>query len=644
MLVSLSSLSTAVSSAQSPTVAASAGSSSAFAKPANTVRAFADYRSIGDVSEQLGDFLELNGDLPGSVAPAALTATVARQNLRALFEGEESQAFLAAAKDSTRLKSPAGANGAALAYFARGQGAQAFACLWVIADRTPQDPAALLNLAGAALAFRQANEAMALLAEAEKFGPPPAGAWAVSGALRADYLKGYALMLRGDYPQARRLLVRVVEAAPALSAASLTLALVEAKLGEDPRQPYLQGMWRARVRLMVKDAPVPTTEEEVNQLPDGYKEGNVVTPALADLYDVTAGRAGRLRVLRVPTSPAEVRSFVEGCAPLVVKDQREATGFREQMADQQMKFAQSALPKLYKERIRQLYQTADQVEDSGPAGARAVRETRYRYDQYIKKLKEVRDATMAAQMKITITYTTTRRSREELDEALDAEAQRAISHLSPSLRSYLRAIDDQFTLESQFLHGMMSHIGVPALRQAMVAEGESIRLTRQLQQLDAIQQLVPMVAHAKPADRFEVEEGDEGEGEDCSDEDAKWTLSVDVKIFEVEVSCRSVSFEVEGSVGPAGISAELGIEMSGTITGFVGPKGSLEGIGSAKGGLYVTATSEGIQDIGGKMETKASSGIGPISISHQVDEKSVSFLPGPAQGDAPEGLPVFGAE
>lgn len=332
----------------------------------------------------------------------------------------------------------------------------------MIADRTPQDPAALLNLAATALAFRQANEALTLLAEAEKFASPSTGAWAVSPALRADYLKAYALMLRGEYVQARPLLRRVAEAAPALKEASLTLALVEAKLDEDPRKSYLRGVWRGRVRLMVKDIPDATNEAELEHLPDALLEGDHVAPAMADLYDVTSGRAGNLRVLRVPNSPDEVLAFAESGRPLILKDQQEATSFRETAMEAQTAFQRATLPKLYKQRMQQIYQRSDQAEESGPEGVRAVREYRFRAKEYFTKAKTVSEATLAEQMEITISYATAHRSRKEIDEALNERAQRAISALSPSLRNYLRAIDDLYAIESQYLHGMLSHIGVPA--------------------------------------------------------------------------------------------------------------------------------------------------------------------------------------
>lgn len=651
MAVSILPLLGAMGRAQSPDATVSGGSASggsraSFSPPVEDLRSMFDYQPIADVSEQLSDFLAANRALPGSVRPASLSAAVARQNLRALFQGELNLAFLKAVQAAPQLKSVESANGAALAYFATGHGAKALACLLVASDRAPQDPSALLNLAAAALAFRQANEAVALIAEAEKFGPLPAGTWVVSGALRADYLKGYACMLRGEYKQARPLLVRVVEAAPALKEGSLTLALVDAQLGENPRKPYLQGVWRGRVRLVVKDAKEPTTEEEIDKLPDPFQEGDRIAPAMADLYDVTSGRAGHLRVLRLPSSPDDLREFVKVCHPLLKKDNEEATGFRETMTQAQDRFQKAPLPKLYKQRMQQLYQRADRCEDSGPAGVRAVRERRFRARQYFANLKKVRDATMAEQLALTVENATAQRSREALDQLLEAKTKAAIAALSPLLRSYLRAIDDQFFIESSYLYGMLSHIGPSDLRTALIAEGEFIRLSRQLEQMGAINELVVMATVLKPADARDVEDGEAGEGESCSDEDAKWTVSIDIKIVEVELSCKSVSFEVDAPLGPplVSMSAEVGFDISGSVTAFVGPKASAAGVGSAKGGLYITANGKGVQGFGGKVEAKATTGVGPITVNRQVGEQTVSFFPGPDQGEPPGGLPVFDSE
>ncbi len=636
----------ATTAAHTPVMTGGGANSSAhFSPPAENIRGVADCRSLSDVSESLDEFLQLNSGLPGSVKPAALSAVAARENLRKLFSEDDSREFLRAAKDARQLRSDAGANGAALAYFATGQGAKALACLIVVADRAPQDPAALLNLAAAALAFRQANEAVALLAEVEKIGLPRDDAWCASPALRADYLKGYALMLRGEYALALPLLKRTAAAAPALKEASLTLALVEAKLQENPRKSYLQGVWRGRVRPMVKAIPDATKEADVDRLPDASIEGESVTPAMADLFDVTSGRAGHLRVLRIPGSPDQVRAFVETVYPLIAKDHQESSAFRETWMAAQAVFQDATLPKLYKQRMQQIYQRSDQAEESGPEGVRAMRACRFRANEYFTRAKSVIDATMAEQLALTLSYAGSQHSRREIDAALDEKAQHAISTLAPLLHNYLRAIDDLYGIESQYLHGMLSHIGAPALRKALIAEGEFIRLSRQLEQMNAINQLVPMVVLGTPGADLDVQEGENGSGEECSDEDAKWSLSVDLEIAEVEVSCKSVSVEVDVPLGPplVSLSAELGVELSGSVTAFVGPKGSLTGAGSAKGGLYITANREGVQDIGGKIEAKVTQGVGPVTVNRKVVDQSVSFYPGPDQGEAPAGLPVFAA-
>ena len=244
---------------------------------------------------------------------------------------------------------------------------------------------------------------------------------------------------------------------------------------------------------------------------------------------------------------------------------------------------------------------------------------------------------MAAQMALTLKPT------PKLEQELNEKAQAAMTALMPHLRDYLRAIDDRYFLESTYLHGMLAHIGAPELRRALQAEGEYLRLTRQMEQIGAINELIAVAAFAKPSPLDPVKVGEKGSGQACSDEDAKWSVSVDLEVVGVSVSCKSVSFELEAPLGPplASLSAELSVDLSGSVTVFAGPKASIAGVGSSKGGLYLTANSEGIQDIGGKVEATASSGFGPVGVSHQVGEGTVSFLPGPDQGAAPGGLPVF---
>jgi hypothetical protein len=113
----------------------------------------------------------------------------------------------------------------------------------------------------------------------------------------------------------------------------------------------------------------------------------------------------------------------------------------------------------------------------------------------------------------------------------------------------------------------------------------------------------------------------------------------------VEVNCNSVSLELEADLIPEvlGVSGEVGLDLNGEVTGFIGPKQSIPGVGSAKEGLYVKAGREGLRDIGVKAEMKSSYGVGPVSVSHKNAEIGCSFLPSPnTAAPSPGALPEFG--
>lgn len=92
-----------------------------------------------------------------------------------------------------------------------------------------------------------------------------------------------------------------------------------------------------------------------------------------------------------------------------------------------------------------------------------------------------------------------------------------------------------------------------------------------------------------------------------------------------------MSLELEAEVIPEvlGVSGEIGIDLSGEVTGFIGPKQSLPGVGSTKEGFYMKAGRDGLRDIGVKAEMKSSYGVGPVSASYKVGEVACSFLPPP---------------
>lgn len=639
--------------AQTPlAVTTGTGSGNPFTAPAEKIFSIYDYRGIDNVSESLREFIELNAELPGSVAPAALTTDAARRNLRSLLDGDSNRAFLKALTDAPKLQTVDALNAAAMAFFAKSRSAEALACLVLAAGKAPQNPSALLNLASAALVFRQGNEALALIAAAGQAGELPAGAWGLSGARLADYLLGYALMLRGEYRAARPLLVRVVQAEPNLKEAALTLALVESKLGENPRKSYLQGMWRHRGKLLVHDVEKPKDEEEARREPDPFTEGEWISPSMADLVDVSQATPGRLPAIKRPQNPRELmemtRSYTEG----MLKSMDAATRLHNDVAGTALAaFQASGAGPAYQRRMTALYNRAVLRIGAVRELDQAARESDFLRDQLDRLTESEVEAAMTAREPIQRRlaelnnrpgHPTPAELRQQATE-INGPTLLALQRTARLLASYHQALDREFTIRSSYMYGMLAHIGAPALRTALLAEAEVVRHEMQVYQFSAVINLSHTIGVVEEASPVRPEEGANGKGPGCTDEEAKWSVSVDLHVVGAELSCNSVSLELEMPVIPpfVGVSAEVGVDTSGTMTVFVGPKVSASNVGSAKEGLYITAGKEGVRDFGGKAELKASAGIGPVSVSHKVGEGSISFVPGPDAGPPPGPLPAF---
>lgn len=642
----------ALGRAQAPlAVAGSASGGNPFSAPAAKVYSIYDYQGIDNVTDALREFIELNDSLTGTVTPAPLTGDTARRNLRGLLGGDDNRAFLKVLNEAPKLQTVGALNAAAMLFYSRGRSAEALACLLRAVDRAPQDPAALLNLAGAALVYRQANEALALLASAEKLGALPAGAWGMSGARLADYLRGYAFMLRGEYSAARPLLVRVVAAEPNLKEAALALALVEAKLGENPRRAFLQGVWRHRGKLVVRDREKPADEAEADHEPDPFTAGEQISPSMPAYLDVSKATPGKLPPVARPATPVEFIGMLFGYTEAMVKSMDTALRQHQAAEPAYQSFDASPAKPAYKRRMISLYNRA-----LLRIGATAeLDQAAYRTDFLREKLDRLTESetteAMAAQepmhkrfsvMNNRPNHPTKAEARAQINE-LNSTTQRALERTSRLLASYHQALDDEYNLRSSYMYGMLGHIGAPGLRTALLAEAESVRAEMQVAQLSAVLNHQHTIGSMDEAKAFAPEDGTNGKGLECSDEDAKWSVGVDLHVVGAELNCNSVSLELEMPVIPpfVGVSAEVGIDTSGTVTVFVGPKVSASNVGSAKDGLYITAGKDGVRDFGGKAEVKTSQGIGPITVNQKIGEGSVSFLPGPDTGEPSGPMPVF---
>lgn len=646
------------SHAQETPVVVSGAAGSAFAPPAETVRMPYDYRGLADVEGSLADFLAINADLPGSVAAADLTFEAARRNLRDLFSRPQDRAFLEAVGSSPQHRSLAGLNAAAVGFFLQGRQAETLACLLLAADMAPGDFSVLANLAASALGMRRANEAVALLAEAGKLAPPPGGVWGLSGENLLAYLHGYALMLRGDYAAAKSLLQGVVESEPHLKEAALTLALVQARLGDEPRRAFLQGVWRHRGKLIVRKEPPERSPEETvtSDDRDPYADGDSVAPSMADLYDLSRGTPGLLPRVERPGTTLDLMGMAGPYGEAMVEAMNYAAALRNDIAAPAVAaFRQSAGQSLHARRMSDLYDRATILMYQVPQLDQAVRERRRLRDRLDALTERGYAQARAAQEPIRqrlgellqIDGRPTAEEARTINAQMCATTQAVIDSVDPVLDAYHRALQREWNLRSSYMHGMLAHIGEPMLRTALVAEAESVRMNMHVDQLSAVLNLASSVDCLEDPVPFGPEPGERGRGPACDEQAARHSLELDLEVMSMEISCDSVSLEVEpakllGPLGEASVSVELSASVSGEVTAFVGPKAGTVGVGTVKGGMFVSATTKEFTGFGFKTETKGTTATaGPVKTKHRLDESVINFVPGPSAGEPPGPLPPF---
>lgn len=641
--------------AQAPSVTVATGGSGGgnpYQAPADPTASVLDLDVI-NVGARLEEFLELNSELAGSVTPAVMTETAALRELRAPYASGEARQLLDGARREPKLQSPDQLQEAALRLYARGKGGPAFACLLLAAEKAPADPGILLNLAAGALAAGRANEALPLIAAAER-GPLPPGPLGIGGPKIVAYLRAYAQFLRGEYAQARGPLQRLVDEEPNLSEAALLLTLVQAKLGEEPRVAFLKGSVRKRAKMIDLEHD-PKTVAETREERDGLKQGEEVAPSLADLFDLSGGRPGSVPKVPRPRSAEEMLGMLENYM------ERWQAAYNEQI-------------RLHNEVVGGAWEKWDARKDSVPA-AYAYRQTALvnraknrhaatpelrRVAQEVDLLRRELDAktedlvSRAIEQRIPIAERQARQSQgkpmtpallRQFAKELNGPADDALQSIEGLLAAYHDAVGREYLLHSSILHGMLSVVGAPELRTVLKASAEEVRFKAEADMLSAVTNLSNTLgAHYDPT-RISLEEGKPGSGPPCSDAQAAFSVSLNLGPAGVEINCNSVSLELEAEVLPEvlGVSGEIGLDLSGEVTGFIGPKQSIPGVGSVKEGFYMKAGSDGLHDIGVKAEAKASAGVGPVSGSYKVGEVGCSFLPSPRTAvSSPGALPEFG--
>jgi tetratricopeptide (TPR) repeat protein len=634
-----------------PVALGGSGGGNPYKAPADPTQSVLDLQVI-DVSAQLDEFLELNSDLAGSVTPALMTESGALRELRAPYADGAARQLLEGARREPKLQSPEALQAAAAALYARGKGGPAFACLLLAAEKAPTDAGVLMNLAAGALAGGRANEALPLIAAAER-GQLPPGPWGIGGAKYATYLRAYAQFLRGEYMQARGPLQRLVNEEPNLSEAGLLLALVQAKLGEEPRAAYLKAAVRKRAKMIDLDHD-PKTVEEARQERDGLTQGDQVVPSLADLYDLSGGRPGSVPLVPRPHSAEQMMGMMETYMERWQAAYQEQTRLHNDVigaAWEKWRAKEDSVPRAYSYRQTALVNRAMNRHSATPE----LNRTAHEVDLLRRELDEKTDALVSRTIELRIpiaerqakesqgkqmTPAMLRRFAQELNGPTDD----ALNSIEGLLAAYHDAVGREYMLHSAVMNGMLSVVGAPELRTVLKSTAEEARYRAEADMLSAVNNLFATLGAPYDPKQVNLEEGKAGSGPPCSDDQAKFSVTLNLGPAGVELNCNSVSLELEADVIPEvlGVSGEIGMDLNGEVTGFIGPKQSIPGVGSTKEGFYMKAGRDGLHDIGVKAEAKTSHGVGPVSTSYKVGEVACSFLPSPRTAvHAPGALPEF---
>ena len=616
------------------------GGQNPFRAPSNFFRSMADSEPIGGVSAALEAFDEENSDLLGSVPPASMTASEAKTALRRLFIDAGAGDYLNTAATAELSQRPGGLLGSALVLLAKGKFGPALGCALVNLEKNPDDPPAVLNLAALALAGGKANEALALLTPLMASKDLGGGSWDMPGTLHRDYLVAYAHALRGERDRALPLARKVFEAAPHLAEAGRLLALLEE--GEKKRRFFIMAAYRHGGKLMVKESP-PESKKAGEADADPLVEGETIGPALEELYDLSRGKPGQLAPIEVPGDPLALMAVGKVYTEGMVLAMNRFSHLGNQVVGPALKnFEALPLPAPFKRRAMHLYNQATIAWLNSPKVMRAKLDRDALGTEYQKRVEEEVDRCFEERVPVQERHR--KESEGPLTQAdlirmideLNVPAQNAMNRLRPLLKRYFVAIDTDYTLNTSVMNGMLSHVGPGSLRTALVASAEAARANAEQARYAAISNQLNLLGGFRDPKALSRAEGEDGKGGDCTDEQAKFSLSVDLGVVGVEISCNSLSVEVEEPLLPPVLSAsaEIGIDTKGVVTAFVGPKQNI-GVGTMKEGIYVTVDENGFRDAGGKVESKAFAGAGPVSTAYKTGEWSGSFFPGPS----PAGMP-----
>jgi len=284
--------------------------------PDEVIRTSADLDEVS-VNEALDFFLTDNQDLLGDVQPRPVTFQEAMTKVRALAGAEKNAGYLDILRTHPKMQTPDALMHYAVAQLMAGSPPEALSSLLIAHERWPDDSLVMFNLASVLSQYGFVNESQAILGEIRRLGRPPGVAPGFTSKSAMDYMAGYNEARLGQYDAAARTLKDVAEREPYLAEAALMLALLEDRLGRDPRQLFLKGYYRRSAKFMkpgqaeqkARPSSDENQQEQDEEMPvEEMEEDEVGLPAIY-FVDLSKGQPGSLRKVERPEELDEAIAF-----------------------------------------------------------------------------------------------------------------------------------------------------------------------------------------------------------------------------------------------------------------------------------------------------------------------------------------------
>ena len=614
----------------------------------------------------LDEFRAATSHLPGSVKRQDLTYQQALFNINGLIPGPGLEMIEQLKAESMSVLGSSHLENYSVAAGMPGRVDTMLAITLARHQATPQDPTILFNLAGLLTQRGLVNEAVAMLERlrAGKRTPPMAFGFSPDAGL--DYMLGYTALLRGDLQVAQSLLQRSFNTDRSIADASYALAVAQEALGGDPRKAFIEGFLVAYggrpfmycgPEVFEKD-PL-TTEEDQN-----------VGPPTDELLDLSKGADGVLPALAHPANNdrlAEMMIEVD-TKRKVIEDEFKAHVKRANDLHEKL------LARLTGPNAKPTDLTDEELMDrmdEANACLKPLHRMKEQFDTVTEELNQTVQRS-AALTQPQILKLAEIKLRPPMIAAARQLTDDGIAYRQGAIRRWDNAARLRFKSWHKYATGLAALMTDPEwqeyAKETIQAHSKADWLRLYVGVVSYYGQYLPVVTEDATDSGQLLPALNAPQMSPCNPTTQKGSVEVDlVKVpiralpitrpeigISVEVSCDKIAVEMDGTVGigydgiariAAGGFAEASQNRGGDITIFGGPKltGSVgPTTGTIKDGVYVTFDSEGIKEVGTKLESAQRVGAAKLQT---FDKGFVVWAapPRPPRIDAKTGLALWGS-